>query len=1529
MSSEHSSETEHSGDSKKSEARAKTSSSKGSKAGKDGSEVNTKQSGWFLEKTIPGFSCAMCDKEDTETMVQCDQCDEWFHFDCVGVTSEIENTRWSCSECTNAKGVQTPISVSSSPTAGRTKNHNEQTPTGTKKKNRFARFVPPSPRPNPPQPNPAPTVPQPAPPTPRGVSPAQNKSSNDIPAPVDKQRTSKAPSVASSRMSQQALMKLKLQRLEEERELERREAEKEKKYLEQKYSLLEEMASERGSDRDSVKSKRVRDWVSEQGSRLNEPPDAFDPPQCSTDNSRPASERGDIEDPRDEDDVGNGNEKEVSDPRPRHVPRWNPSQPNSVPRHVPRWNPPQPNPVPRHVPCWNPHQLNPAPTRLQPQQNSLGQYSGTRNNTGQQNGEFESFDPAAPTQRQLAARQSVSKDLPVFSGNQEEWPVFLSIFNSTTSMCGYSNEENIVRLQRCLKGKAYDAVRSRLMHPSNVPGVIATLRMLFGQPEAIIQSLIARINAVPPLREDRLETVVDFAVNVENFVATVEACELDEHIYNISLLHQLVNKLPPTIKLDWAKHRRGLSNVNLATFGRWIYSLAEAASAVTIPFLSDDMKPPRNVRNDTKGGKKGNAFVNSHSEIPASDSTTTYDRVSSKTTPMSTETCPICKGVCKSADKCKRFQELSRDSRWAAVREFGLCRKCLRRHNGACKAKPCGKNGCTFKHHEMLHKDQSSQPTDVSTPAVTSKPNPQVGPNQPHSCNVHGSHTNSGFFRYLPVTLFNNDKAVSTYAFFDEGSELTLVDQELADELNLEGTASPLCLRWTGGDQRYEKNSRLVNLNIAGVRTETKKFQLNEVRTVKELLLPYQSLDMQELSQIYPHLEGIPIDSYRNIRPRILIGLKHARVGLVLRSREGKPEDPIATKTRLGWAVYGGNGQGAIHNLVHYTFHVCVGEEQSDEKLHLAMKEYFELDSVGITKKDSLLSIDDARALSLLRSLTKLENGRYQTGLLWKYDGVRLPDNREIALRRYRCLERRMQNDPKLAEALNQQIASYLAKGYLRQLFPEELAMSFPRIWYLPMFSVTNPNKPGKIRLVWDAAASAYGVSLNSMLVKGPDQLSSLLSIHIQFRQYRVGLTGDLREMFHQVNMRWEDQHCQRIFWTNDKGELCVFVLCVMTFGACCSPSSAQYVKNINAERFVEKYPLAVEVIQKRHYVDDMLVSVETTDEAITLAQEVKFVHAEGGFEIRNWLSNSQKVMAVLQENCSTEKNMDLTCELATEKILGMWWRTSTDTLTFKIGWNRFKPGLLSGELSPTKREVLRVLMSIFDPLGLVSHFLIFLKILLQDIWRSKIEWDEQISDKLLERWHIWLEVLPLVEKVEISRCYRSRTSLTDDLEVQMHTFVDASDSALAAAVYLRFIQGDVIECALVAAKTRVASLKLVSIPRLELQAALIGARLAKTVAESLTIPIGQRFYWTDNRDVMCWINSDHRRYSQFVGFRVTEILELTDSKDWYWIQSKENVADMGTKWKGPPDLSTGSKWFQGPDFLWQSMDQWKRSVDS
>ncbi|XP_062713237.1 uncharacterized protein LOC134290188 [Aedes albopictus] len=1092
----------------------------------------------------------------------------------------------------------------------------------------------------------------------------------------------------------------------------------------------------------------------------------------------------------------------------------------------------------------------------------------------------------------LAARQTV-KDLPKFGGDPEDWPRFIAAYERTSRMCAFRNDELLDRLERSLHDKALNAVKSLLLHPDNVPVIMKRLKTLFGNPESIVETMVRRIRMMPPPKAEKMETIIDFGVAVQNLCATIQVCQMDERLYNVALLQELVDSLPSALKMKWAFYRKEIGAATLLEFNNWLGDMVEAFSQVVRPAAGTKMqKPEIRVR-------KEEVYVHAHSL--------------SSPEQLDYKTCPACSNECSSLEQCSGFLEMLPKARWALVNEKKICRKCLTKHFNTCERKvPCNQDGCSFLHHWLLHDDSKHKKPLASA---------QV---QNASVNAHHRSLPNVLLKYIRVTLHGKGRSITTYAFFDSGSTSTLMEHSLWKELNLNGEKSPLCISWTGGQGRYEQDSVVFSADIASAANPGQRFRLPEVHTVRSLDLPEQSMSVTELAKHFQHLSDLPIDSYSAVKPRILLGVDSSRLEYPFDSREGSENQPTAVLTRLGWVVYGPcslSGQTVAINDVSYSYHIC-----QCEGLHLAVKNYFSLDSLGVQLDGKpLMSRDDERAMKLLQENTVLQNKRYETGLLWRYEDVRLPSSKSMALKRHDCLNKRMARDPVLAKCLQEKILDYQAKGYIRKLSAQEENTYSGRSWYLPIFPVVNPNKPGKLRIVWDAAAKVGNFSLNSFLLKGPDQVTPLQHVLQRFREYRTAVAGDIREMFHQVRIKPIDQHCQRFLWNDGipGNAPSTYAMEVMTFGASCSPSSAQYVKNINAARFKDQYPEAVETICKGTYVDDMLDSVESEAEAVKLLQDVRYIHAEGGFEIRGWLSNSQKVLDSMGEQITPQKDLNRDGDLATEKVLGMWWDTISDTFTFKIP-KRCRQELLSGEQVPTKREVLRTLMSVYDPLGLLANILMYLKVLLQEIWRSKIGWDEPIDDESLDKWRAWLRVLNQVETVSVPRCYRKVTSSsTVTNEVQLHVFVDTSEKGYAAVAYLRFDENRSVECAFVTAKTRVAPLKYISIPRLELQAAVVGTRLAKCIGETHRITVQKRFFWTDSMDVLCWLRTDHRRYSKFVGARVGEILEDTAISEWLWVPTKLNVADEGTKWQKFPDLSSSSRWFRGPDFMWQQMSAW------
>ncbi|XP_058819710.1 uncharacterized protein LOC131682338 [Topomyia yanbarensis] len=570
-------------------------------------------------------------------------------------------------------------------------------------------------------------------------------------------------------------------------------------------------------------------------------------------------------------------------------------------------------------------------------------------------------------------------------------------------------------------------------------------------------------------------------------------------------------------------------------------------------------------------------------------------------------------------------------------------------------------------------------------------------------------------------------------------------------------------------------------------------------------------------------------------------------------------------------------------------------------------------------------SAETQRANRILMETTKRVGQRFETGLLWKYDSFEFPDSYQMAVRRLQCLERRMQRDLLIGESVRRQLSEYQAKGYIHKATRKELDDSDPRrTWYLPLGVVINPKKPSKVRIFCDAAAKVDGVALNTMLLKGPDLLNTLLNVLYGFRKKRVALCADLKEMFHQIRIRREDRHAQRLLWRDDPTQAPdVYLMDVATFGATCSPCSAQFVKNLNAKEHSRQYPVAADAIIRKHYVDDYLDSADDVDEAVKLAHEVKLVHSLGGFHLRNWLSNSTEVLArVGERDPVTEKCLQLDKNSSTERVLGMYWKPVDDVFTFTTT-------LAVGAEHPTKRQALRVVMSPFDPAGLLCFFLIHGKVLIQELWRAKTTWDQLIPEELLGKWMRWTSLFKHLDPISIPRCYFPQRSVKDILSLQLHIYVDASEEAYACVAYFRAVFPDGISVALVGGKSKVAPLKAHSIPRLELMAAVIGVRLMKTILTGHSLVVEKTVLWCDSKTVLAWINSDHRRYRQFVACRVGEILSKSEAKQWRWISSRKNVADDATKWGKGPCLSSGGRWFRGDNDLYLPEDQWTIDADS
>ena len=505
-------------------------------------------------------------------------------------------------------------------------------------------------------------------------------------------------------------------------------------------------------------------------------------------------------------------------------------------------------------------------------------------------------------------------------------------------------------------------------------------------------------------------------------------------------------------------------------------------------------------------------------------------------------------------------------------------------------------------------------------------------------------------------------------------------------------------------DKQFISTRRFVTKGefISGIESHHKRFRIKDARTVTNLALPLQTLNSELLKKKFEYLQEVPFAEYGSAIPRILIGVDQSKLGVTSETKEGGWMEPIAAKTRLGWVIYGKVSANSNEQQEHLSFHICECSRKNEE-LSKTVKEFMTAESFGVKVPDKERESDDIeRARKIFEATTRKVGSRFETGLLWRLDSFSLPPNKKMALSRLNCLEKRLGRDDQRRVAYCERIEEYVRKGYARKLEPEECMIESERKWFLPHFDVYNPHKPDKMRIVFDAAAEERGVSLNSMLLVGPEMLVPLPKVLGRLREQKIGISGDIAEMFSRILIRPEDRVSQRFLWRGCNTDITPeeYEMCVMTFGAKCSPSSAQMVKNLNAKEHEIEFPEAAKAIIENHYVDDYLDSMNTEEEVIERVKQITEIHKRGGFEIRNWISNSDKVCKAISKQGGDKeiiKNLQVD-EEQTEKVLGMFWDTKSDEFFFKINRNKIEGDVLCGTKRPTKREVARVLASIFDP---------------------------------------------------------------------------------------------------------------------------------------------------------------------------------------------------------------------------------------
>ncbi len=618
--------------------------------------------------------------------------------------------------------------------------------------------------------------------------------------------------------------------------------------------------------------------------------------------------------------------------------------------------------------------------------------------------------------------------------------------------------------------------------------------------------------------------------------------------------------------------------------------------------------------------------------------------------------------------------------------------------------------------------------------------------------------------------------------------------------------------------------------------------------------------------------------------------------------RQGPQGSPSAFETAFGWVLSGNVGGG--HSASRVVTHHATAVSGDD-----LLRKFWEVEELHSSR--SVLSIEERSVVDHFdRTHSRDREGRFVVGLPKKPNATALGESRSLATRRFLSLERSLRAKNRFEE-FRDVVEEYFHLGHAEPVPVSDLGKPPDKVFYLPIHAVVKESSSTtKVRAVFDASAkSTTGVSLNDLLMVGPTVHAPLIDVLLRFRVFCVALTTDITKMYRAVLLPEEDRDLHRFVWRSQpEQKLQDYRMTRVTFGVASSSFTANMSLRQNAIDYAKTYPLAVRAVRESFYVDDGLVGADSVPEAVELQKQLQELFAKAGFMLRKWRSSDPTTLLHLTPDLlDVHASHHLPDDDGFAKALGIEWNSTRDCFRLTVSEFPVHNAL-------TKRALVSDIAKTYDVLGWFAPSVVMVKVLLQRVWEARIGWDETVPPAIAESWERWRRELPMLASKLIPRCYYPRNVRV--VSVQLHGFSDASEVAYAAVAYLRVVDSsERVYVSLIMSKTKVAPIKRLSIPRLELCGANLLASLIHRVRGVLNIPLSNIYAWTDSTVVLHWLSGNPRRFKTFVGNRVSTIMDLVPPNRWHHVKGMDNPADSASRGMLPSELLELELWWQGP--LW------------
>lgn len=968
----------------------------------------------------------------------------------------------------------------------------------------------------------------------------------------------------------------------------------------------------------------------------------------------------------------------------------------------------------------------------------------------------------------LATQQRLStlppQNISIFSGDPLEYRLFIRAFEHGVECKTESRKDRLCFLEQYTSGQPRELIRSCL-HMDPEKGYCEAKRLLkehFGNEYRISVAYINKALGWPPIKAEDGEALSALALFLTSCGNAMSDMEYMEELDNVANMRAIVNKLPYNLRGRWRSVAFEIEETEarrpkFMDLVKFINTQAEVALHPVFGDIKDSNKAPtKSPPNVTLGRKSGKTiFTTTATPVNHSGSIDAEAKGGKKglTNPISAfkTPCLFCHSEHTMA-QCKRLRKSLHKEKLEFLRGKGLCFSCLKQgHMSRSCEEKLSCELCSLTHPTVLHIRTKDKPAPKEeSPEHDEKQSVSSGFVETANtlCSGTGAGDADSILAIVPVQVKakKGDKAAITYAFLDPGSTATFCTERLMNELNLSRKKMDILLTIMG-QQKMVSSHLVTGLEVSSL--ENCNFiELQEVFSQKAIPADKRNIPLQADVDKWPYLKQVQIP-YIDAEIGLLIGTNVPRAMEPEEVIHSIDDGPYAVKTSLGWTVNGplrdGNRRAARSKAVTIT-----SNRISVAKLDDLWKQQLKYDFPECNQEEQLeMSREDLQFMDSVTHSARLVNGHYCIGLPLKNKGIQMPNNRVLAEQRALNLKKKLLKNPTFREDYIAFMEDLISKGYAAKVPDNDLKRSDGKVWYIPHHGVYHPKKH-KMRVVFDCGAAYQGFTLNGQLLQGPNLTSTLIGVLTRFRQEPVAVMADVEAMFHQVKVPPEDTDLLRfLWWLNGdiNRALVAYRMVVHLFGATSSPSCASYALRRCAEDNRDQFDSrAIETILQNFYVDDCLKSVGSEDEAVLLFHNVKAACQTGGFRLMKWISNSRVVLASIPdtERAKEVKDLDLDQDvLPIERALGVQWCVQSDSFKFRIAIQ---------EKKPTRRNILSIASSIYDPLGILAPVVLPAKRILQECCRLKISWDSVIPEHLAQQWHEWLNDLELLRGFEVER---------------------------------------------------------------------------------------------------------------------------------------------------------------------------------